>query len=296
MIRATAWSAATPERLWAIASDVERWGERLPTVHSVRALDSGPTGPGSRFVVRQPGLPRATWEVTDWQPGRSFTWVSSSPGIRSTAVHDVREDGDGSRLDLALEWSGPLARVLELLIGRRARGMVETEARTFAMLAEGRTATAPGRPARLPPRWFVVAFWHGHRALLRATGGRLGLWRPRPGGWGTLRLTTTGRRSGQPRQVVVGYIEDGRDLVTMAMNGWGAPEPAWWLNLQAHPEAVAQTRDGVLRVRGRRAQGEERARLWARWAEVHHDLDEYAARRPTETAVVVLEPRDDPGA
>ena len=94
-------------------------------------------GVGSRFEVRQPGLPKAVWEVTDWQQqGRSFTWVSSSPGIRSTAVHTVQDDGGGSRLDLSLEWSGPLARVLELLIGRKARGMVETEAETFTRLDE----------------------------------------------------------------------------------------------------------------------------------------------------------------
>ncbi len=137
MIRATARSAATPDRLWSIASDVERWGDRLPTVDSVRALGSGPTGVGSRYDVRQPGLPQAVWEVTDWQPqARSFTWVSTSPGIRSTAVHTVQKDGGGSRLDLSLEWSGPLARVLELLIGRKARGMVETEAETFTRLAE----------------------------------------------------------------------------------------------------------------------------------------------------------------
>ena len=163
---------------------------------------------------------------------------------------------------------------------------------------EARAAVPHSRPARLPPRWFVVTFWHGHRALLRATGGRFGLWRPKPGRWGALRLTATGRRSGMPRQVVVGYFEDGRNLVTMAMNGWGPAEPAWWLNLQAHPDAVAQTRDGVRQVRARRAQGEERARLWSRWAEIDKDLDEYAARRPTETAVVVLEPldADEPGS
>ena len=77
-------------------------------------------------------------------------------------------------------------------------------------------------------------FWHGHRALVRATRGRLGLWRPKPDGWGALWLTTTGRRTGEPRRVLVGYFEDGDNLVTMAMNGWGAAEPAWWLNLQAH--------------------------------------------------------------
>ncbi|MBY9075329.1 nitroreductase family deazaflavin-dependent oxidoreductase [Nocardioides sp. WL0053] len=157
---------------------------------------------------------------------------------------------------------------------------------------EARAAVARRRRARLPPRWFMVAFWHGHRALLRATGGRFGLWRPKPGRWGTLRLTTKGRRSGMPRQVVIGYFEDGRNLVTMAMNGWGPAEPAWWLNLQDHPDAIAETRDGARQVRARRAQGEERERLWSRWAEIDKNLDEYAARRPTETAVVVLEPRD----
>ena len=136
MIRATARSAAPPDRLWSIASDVERWADRLPTVTSVRPLGSGPIGVGSRFEVRQPGLPKAVWEVTDWQQeARSFTWVSRSPGIRTTATHRVDEDDGGSRLDLSLEWSGPLARVLELLIGRKARGMVETEAETFARLA-----------------------------------------------------------------------------------------------------------------------------------------------------------------
>ena len=137
MIRASASSAATPDRLWSLASDVERWGDRLPTVNAVRPLGSGPIGVGSKFEVRQPGLPKAVWEVTDWQQqGRSFTWVSASPGVRSTAVHAVHDDGGESRLDLSLEWSGPLGRVLELLIGRKALGMVETEAATFARLAE----------------------------------------------------------------------------------------------------------------------------------------------------------------
>jgi deazaflavin-dependent oxidoreductase (nitroreductase family) len=153
-----------------------------------------------------------------------------------------------------------------------------------------------GRPARrrkasLPPRWFVVLFWHGHRALVRATRGRVGLWRPKPDGWGALWLTTTGRRTGEPRRVLVGYFEDGDRLVTMAMNGWGAPDPAWWLNLQAHPDATAQTKDGVRAVHARMAQGAERERLWSRWAQIDEDLESFAARRPTETAVVVLEPR-----
>jgi len=146
--------------------------------------------------------------------------------------------------------------------------------------------------ARLPPRWFVVTAWHVHRLIFRASRGRKGLWPPRPGKWGALRLTTRGRRSGELRSVIVGYYEDGTNLVSMAMNGWDAPEPAWWLNLQAHPEATVELAGGIRReVVGRAAAGEDRERLWQRWREIDQKLDGYAARRPRETAVVVLEPR-----
>ena len=89
---------------------------------------------------------------------------------------------------------------------------------------------------------------------------------------------------------MVGYFEDGANLVTMAMNGWAPGEPAWWLNLQANPLATVRLADGVHEVRGRAAAGDERARLWDRWRGIDKDLDEFAALRPTETAVVVLEP------
>ena len=151
---------------------------------------------------------------------------------------------------------------------------------------------APGKPARVPPRWFVRTFWQAHRAVVRATGARTGLWRPKPGKWGALRLTTTGRRTGQQRHVIVGYFEDGPNLVTMAMNGWGEGEPAWWLNLQAQPDATVECKDGRRLVTSRAAAGEERDRLWQCWREIDTGLDGYAALRSTQTAVVILEPRD----
>lgn len=153
------------------------------------------------------------------------------------------------------------------------------------------TTTRAPKAARLPPRWFVRAAWVIHRAIYRLSPGRFGLWAPKPGKWGTLRLTTVGRRSGARRQAILGYYEDEAGLVTMAMNGWAAPEPAWWLNLQASPEASIELADGsTRRIRGRAASGEERARLWARWEEFGDAVDEYAKYRPTGTAVVVLEP------
>ena len=114
---------------------------------------------------------------------------------------------------------------------------------------------------------------------------------PAPRRLGGLRLTTTGRRSGRPRSVIVGYFEDGPNLVSLAMNGWGAGEPAWWLNLQANPDATVEVTGGHRSVRGHAAVGGERTRLWARWREIDKGLDAFAALRPSETAVVVLEPR-----
>jgi deazaflavin-dependent oxidoreductase (nitroreductase family) len=105
-----------------------------------------------------------------------------------------------------------------------------------------------------------------------------------------MRLTTTGRRSGQQRSVILAYVEDGPDLVTLAMNGWGEGEPAWWLNLRANPGARVELPDGVRAVRARAATGAERDRLWQRFRELDRNLDGYAALRSTETAVVVLEP------
>ena len=96
---------------------------------------------------------------------------------------------------------------------------------------------------------------------------------------------------------ILGYYEDGPNLVTMAMNGWGEPEPAWWLNLQAQPGHDRRAADGTRAVRGRAATPEERPRLWARWAEYDgpEKLDSWASRRSRETAVVILEPRIEPG-
>ena len=153
---------------------------------------------------------------------------------------------------------------------------------------------ATGERTSLPPRPVVRTAWLLHRALYRCTGGRLGLTRPEPGAkFGMLRLTTIGRRSGQHRVAIVGYLEDGANLVTLAMNGWAEAEPAWWLNLQTNPDTTVELNDGSRAVHGRAAEGEERDRLWARWQELGEQYDAWAAMRSRPTAVVVLEP---PGA
>ena len=79
---------------------------------------------------------------------------------------------------------------------------------------------ATTRTPALPPRWFIRGAWVAHRLLYRTT--RRGLRRPRPGVMGMLRLRTTGRRSGEERIAIIGYMEHAGAFVTLAMNGWAA--------------------------------------------------------------------------
>ncbi len=157
------------------------------------------------------------------------------------------------------------------------------------MRATPPVSAQPKPSRRLPPRWFIRSAWVIHRTLYALTRGRFGLRNPTADRWGTLRIKTLGRRTGSERIAILGYVEDGPNLVTLAMNGWADPEPAWWLNLQAHPDATVELPDESRRVSARVATQAERPRLWAKCA--GWGTDDYAGLRSRETAVVVLEPR-----
>ena len=150
--------------------------------------------------------------------------------------------------------------------------------------------TETTKPAKLPPTWFKHLFWRVHRFLCRLTNGRV-LWTPdNKRGWGAMLLTTVGRKSGEQRSVIVGYIEVDSTPVVLAMNGWDDGHPAWWLNLEAHPDAVICLKGQQERsVRARRAEGDERDRMWRLWAEIDEGLDAYAGARSLDTPVVVFE-------
>jgi len=153
--------------------------------------------------------------------------------------------------------------------------------------------TVPAKAAPNVPRWLVRTIWIVHRAVYRVTGGRFGLRTANDHRWGMLRLTTVGRRTARERVAIVGFIRDGANVVIPAMNGWADPEPAWWLNLQANPDATVELSEGRRPVRARAAIGDERERLWASFVALGSAAfnDANAARRSRETALVVLEPR-----
>lgn len=147
--------------------------------------------------------------------------------------------------------------------------------------------------SRMPPRWVIKTIWSLHRAAYSLTGGKFGLRTPTSERWGMLRLSSVGRRTGQRRVAILGYLEDGANLISPAMNGWADPEPAWWLNLQANPDASVELPGGSREVTARIATAEERPRLWSMLSGLGTAAytDANAALRSRETAIVVLEPR-----
>lgn len=154
------------------------------------------------------------------------------------------------------------------------------------------TAVEQENAPRLPPRWFVRAAWAAHRGIYKVSMGRVGTWAVKEGRPGMLRLRTTGRRTGQERAVMLGYVEDGENLILVAMNGGADPDPGWWLNLQANPDAGVDLQEGPVRMKARAASKEERPRLLSLLAAAspNGDYRKYAALRSRETTLVILEP------
>ncbi len=124
--------------------------------------------------------------------------------------------------------------------------------------------------------------------LYRASGGRVG---GRVAGSPVLLLTTTGRKSGQPRTAPVLYLADGERQIVIGSNAGHSNEPAWSLNLKANPEAEVEIGRNRRPVRARIAEGEERSELWRRVNDQYSGFDDYEARTDREIAVFVLEPQ-----
>jgi uncharacterized membrane protein len=133
----TAVVTASPERVWEVLTDVERWPEQIAVDESVERLDDGPLKVGSRAKVKQEKLAAGVWEVTELVPGESFVWTSRQPGVRLTGRHTVTaEPAGGSRLTLAFEQSGPLSWLVSLLLGRVVRRYVDAESAALKSTAE----------------------------------------------------------------------------------------------------------------------------------------------------------------
>jgi F420H(2)-dependent quinone reductase len=143
------------------------------------------------------------------------------------------------------------------------------------------TATLPDPAVRFSGR--LQAY------LYRLTSGRIG---GRFAGEPVLVLTTTGRKSGEPRRTTVLYEQDGDRLVVIGSNTGSERPPAWALNLSARPEATVQLRGQQLRVRATEITGDERERLWNLMNARYQGFDKYTERTQREFKVFALEPSD----
>jgi hypothetical protein len=120
--------AATPQAVWAVMRDIERWSEWTASISSIERTDSGPLGVGSKARVKQPKLAPANFEITVWQPERGFDWVTSNFAVTAVGRHLIEPTTTGARVTLSVEFSGPLSRVVAWLYGGLTERYVRMEA------------------------------------------------------------------------------------------------------------------------------------------------------------------------
>ena len=134
-----------------------------------------------------------------------------------------------------------------------------------------------------------------HRALLAMSGGRLG-WRA--GGMPVVELTTTGRKSKQPRTVMLtSPVQEGDSIVVVASRGGDDHHPGWFLNLREHPDVdVAFAGRKKRPMRARVATPDERVSLWPRVTAVYRGYAGYQRKTDREIPLVLLEPANVPQA
>ncbi|MFM1724425.1 MULTISPECIES: nitroreductase family deazaflavin-dependent oxidoreductase [Rhodococcus] len=152
------------------------------------------------------------------------------------------------------------------------------------------------RPSGLDSKYTVdIIKWMSKTnvKLYRATGGRLGgKWRVGsafPWGIPVCLLTTTGRKSGQPRVSPLLFLEDGDRVVLVASQGGLPKNPMWYLNIRTNPDVTIQIKSRIRRMRARVATDEERAELWPRLVAMYADFDNYQSWTDRQIPVVICE-------
>ena len=145
--------------------------------------------------------------------------------------------------------------------------------------------TASLRSGSAPIRLMMRVGGTIHRGMYRISGGRLG---GALGRMPVLLLTTTGRKSGQPRTWPVGYFRDGDHLIITASAGGEPAHPAWYLNLRANPRVTVQVGREQQTMLATTATGADRDRLWARLITLYPNFAGYQHKTTREIPVVIL--------
>lgn len=131
--------ASSPDRVWNVMKDVERWPDWTSSILEVVPLGSARLEIGHRFRIVQPRLKPMVWAVTQLHPGKSFSWRTQAPGVVLSARHEIETEGAGSRVRLCLKFEG-------LLGGAVAWRMREINLRYLRMEAAGLKARCERSP------------------------------------------------------------------------------------------------------------------------------------------------------
>ena len=121
---------APPERVWQVMTDIDHWHEWTDSVSSIKRLNNGPFAEGTLVLIKQPKFPPALWRISEIVPMKSFSWISTGPGMKSVASHRIEATQKGARVSLSIDYQGLLGGAF----GRMTGGITE---RYMAMEAAG---------------------------------------------------------------------------------------------------------------------------------------------------------------
>jgi uncharacterized membrane protein len=128
---------APPQLVWDVFSNVEAWPEWTASVTSLAGLDDSTLAVGRRFAIKQPGMQKLTWTVTEIDPGSSWVWVQRSPGVNVIARHYVTpRPGGGTLVRQELDQGGWLGTLVGRLMLKKTKRFLELEARGLKARSE----------------------------------------------------------------------------------------------------------------------------------------------------------------
>jgi uncharacterized membrane protein len=136
---------APAEIVWRVYRDVERWPEWTASMDEIAFVRGDALEDGAAVRIKQPRLPRVTWQVTELTPGRSWAWESRSPGALTVGRHVVTPLADGTtRVEQSIDQTGPLGSLIGRLMAGTTRRYLRMEAEGLKAAAEKHEADRPG--------------------------------------------------------------------------------------------------------------------------------------------------------
>jgi uncharacterized membrane protein len=128
---------APTQLVWDVFTDVEHWPDWTPSVTSLIGQNGSALAVGRGFAIKQPGMQKLIWKVTDIEPGTSWTWAQRSPGVHVTARHYVTaRPGGGTLVRQELDQRGFLGALVGWLMVRKTRRFLQQEAQGLKARSE----------------------------------------------------------------------------------------------------------------------------------------------------------------